>query len=115
MSWFVNNEYHMGCLDIDDLHSSTYLMNGISQPSCKRSVNTEPVRALLDRYTSAGISTHSGNRLCKGAQVLTANCVDAMIDQDGGYTPVIAHAILTYNKWRENIGTRGRHRHYSLT
>lgn len=35
-------------------------------------------------------------------QVLTANGVEVMIDQDGGYTPtpVISHAILTYNRGR---------------
>ena len=37
-------------------------------------------------------------------QVFAANGVTAMIDQDGGYTPtpVISHAILTYNKTRSD-------------
>jgi phosphoglucomutase len=36
--------------------------------------------------------------------VLAANGVEAMIDQDGGYTPtpVISHAILTYNRGRRS-------------
>jgi phosphoglucomutase len=35
-------------------------------------------------------------------EVLAANGVEVMIDQDGGYTPtpVISHAILTYNRGR---------------
>src|SRR5271157_2595556 len=35
-------------------------------------------------------------------EVLAANGVEVMIDQDGGYTPtpVLSHAILTYNKGR---------------
>jgi phosphoglucomutase len=35
-------------------------------------------------------------------EVLAANGIEVMIDQDGGYTPtpVISHAILTYNRGR---------------
>ena len=48
-------------------------------------------------------------------EVLAANGIEVMIDQDGGYTPtpVISHAILTYNRGRTSGGRR-RHRHYSL-
>ena len=36
-------------------------------------------------------------------EVLAANAVEVMIDQDGGYTPtpVLSHAILTYNRGRK--------------
>ena len=51
-----------------------------------------------------GIDTHA---LAEAAfttalEVFAANDVTVMIDQDGGYTPtpVISHAILTYNKGR---------------
>ncbi len=52
-----------------------------------------------------GIDTHalSEPALASALEVLAANDVDAMIDQHGGYTPtpVISHAILTYNKNRK--------------
>ena len=37
-------------------------------------------------------------------EVLAANNVDVMIDQDGGYTPTpsLSHAILTYNRGRKD-------------
>src|SRR5256885_15987522 len=48
-----------------------------------------------------GRDTHalSGPACANALEVLAANGVDAMIDQDGGYTPtpVISHAILSYN------------------
>jgi len=41
-------------------------------------------------------------RLPAPVEVFAANGVELMIDKDGGYTPtpVISHAILTYNKGR---------------
>ena len=49
-----------------------------------------------------GIDTHalSEPALASALEVFAANEVDAMIDERGGYTPtpVISHAILTYNK-----------------
>jgi phosphoglucomutase len=52
-----------------------------------------------------GIDTHalSEPALASALEVLAANDVDAMIDQHGGYTPtpVISHAILTYNRNRK--------------
>ena len=49
-----------------------------------------------------GRDTHAlSEPACASAlEVLTANGVEVMIDQDGGYTPtpVISHAILTYNR-----------------
>jgi phosphoglucomutase len=53
-----------------------------------------------------GIDTHalSEPALASALEVFAANEVDAMIDEHGGYTPtpVISHAILTYNKNRKN-------------
>ncbi|OPY96686.1 phosphoglucomutase, alpha-D-glucose phosphate-specific [Bradyrhizobium sacchari] len=51
-----------------------------------------------------GIDTHAlaEPALVSAVEVFAANGVDIMIDKDGGYTPtpVISHAILTYNKGR---------------
>src|SRR5882672_2869456 len=51
-----------------------------------------------------GRDTHalSGPACASSLEVLAANGVEVMIDQDGGYTPtpVISHAILTYNGGR---------------
>ena len=53
-----------------------------------------------------GIDTHalSEPALASALEVLAANDVDAMIDAHDGYTPtpVISHAILTYNKNRDS-------------
>jgi phosphoglucomutase len=52
-----------------------------------------------------GIDTHalSEPALASALEVFAANEVDAMIDERGGYTPtpVISHAILSYNKNRK--------------
>ena len=51
-----------------------------------------------------GIDTHAlaEPALVSAVEVFAANGVEIMIDQDGGYTPtpVISHAILTYNRGR---------------
>jgi phosphoglucomutase len=51
-----------------------------------------------------GRDTHalSGPACASALEVLASNGVEVMIDQDGGYTPtpVISHAILTYNGGR---------------
>ncbi len=53
-----------------------------------------------------GIDTHAlaEPALASAIEVFAANGVDIMIDEHGGYTPtpVISHAILTYNKGRAN-------------
>jgi phosphoglucomutase len=53
-----------------------------------------------------GIDTHalSEPALASALEVFAANEVDAMIDEHGGYTPtpVVSHAILTYNKGRKS-------------
>ncbi|MFZ5448271.1 MAG: phosphoglucomutase (alpha-D-glucose-1,6-bisphosphate-dependent) [Thermodesulfobacteriota bacterium] len=51
-----------------------------------------------------GIDTHalSEPAFASALEVLAANDVEVMVDADGGYTPtpVISHAILTYNRGR---------------
>ena len=53
-----------------------------------------------------GMDTHalSEPALATVLEVLAANAVEVRIDQDGGYTPtpVISHAILTYNRGRSS-------------
>src|SRR3982750_1121870 len=53
-----------------------------------------------------GMDTHalSEPALVSALEVLAANEVEVMIDQDNGYTPTpaLSHAILTYNRGREN-------------
>ena len=58
-----------------------------------------------------GIDTHAlaEPALASAVEVFAANGVEIMIDQHGGYTPtpVISHAILTYNKGRTNSHADG--------
>jgi phosphoglucomutase len=58
----------------------------------------------IDGPLFLGIDTHalSEPALASALEVLAANEVDVMIDARGGYTPtpVISHAILTYNRGR---------------
>jgi len=58
----------------------------------------------IDGPLFIGIDTHalSEPALASALEVFAANGVQVMIDADGGYTPtpVISHAILTYNKGR---------------
>jgi phosphoglucomutase len=58
----------------------------------------------IDGPLFIGIDTHalSEAALASALEVFAANGVQVMIDADGGYTPtpVISHAILTYNKGR---------------
>src|SRR5437867_1527734 len=58
----------------------------------------------IDGPLFLGIDTHalSESALASALEVLAANEVDVMVDDRGGYTPtpVISHAILTYNRGR---------------
>jgi phosphoglucomutase len=58
----------------------------------------------IDGPLYLGIDTHalSEPAMTSALEVLAANGVEVMIDRDGGYTPtpVISHAILTYNRGR---------------
>ena len=53
-----------------------------------------------------GIDTHalSEPALASAVEVFAANDVNAMVDERGGYTPtpVVSHAILSYNKNRKS-------------
>ena len=64
-----------------------------------------------------GIDTHAlaEPALASAVEVFAANGVDIMIDEHGGYTPtpVISHAILTYNKGRK-IGPCRWCRHHAV-
>lgn len=84
--------------------------------SLKRSFNEQHILAVTQAICDyrrgqattgslyLGIDTHALSQpACDSAlEVLAANGVDVMIDRDGGYTPtpVISHAILTYNRGR---------------
>jgi phosphoglucomutase len=68
----------------------------ITQAICEYRASQGTIGPLyLGRDTHALSEPACANAL----EVLAANGVEAMIDQDGGYTPtpVISHAILTYN------------------
>ena len=62
----------------------------------------------IDGPLFMGMDTHalSEPAFISALEVLAANGVDVMIDQDGGYTPtpVISHAILLYNRRRAASG-----------
>ena len=61
--------------------------------------------AGIDGPLFLGMDTHalSEPAFASAVEVLAANGVETMIDQHGGYTPtpVISHAILTYNRGRK--------------
>ena len=71
----------------------------ITQAICEYRVSQGTVGPLY-----LGKDTHAlSEPACASAlEVLAANGIEMMIDQDGGYTPtpVISHAILTYNRGR---------------
>ncbi len=71
----------------------------ITQAICEYRVNQGTVGPLY-----LGKDTHAlSEPACVSAiEVLAANGIEVMIDQDGGYTPtpVVSHAILSYNRGR---------------
>ncbi len=71
----------------------------ITQAICEYRVSQGTVGPLY-----LGKDTHAlSEPACVSAiEVLAANGIEVMIDQDGGYTPtpVVSHAILTYNRRR---------------
>jgi phosphoglucomutase len=73
----------------------------ISQAICQ-----QRGRAGITGPLFVGIDTHalSEPALASALEVFAANEIDVMIDEHGGYTPtpVISHAILTYNKNRKS-------------
>jgi phosphoglucomutase len=62
-------------------------------------------RAGIDGPLFVGIDTHALSKpaFASALEVFAGNGIDTMIDAAGGYTPtpVISHAILTYNKGRK--------------
>ena len=72
--------------------------------------------AGIDGPLFLGMDTHALSEagLSSALEVLAANGVETMIDAHGGYTPtpVISHAILTYNQGRTS-GLGRRHRHHA--
>ena len=64
-------------------------------------------RAGIDGPLFVGIDTHAlaEPAFCSALEVFCANDVEVMIDAEGGFTPtpVISHAILTYNKGRARL------------
>ena len=63
-------------------------------------------RSGIDGPMFVGIDTHAlaEPALASALEVFAANGIEVMIDAHDGYTPtpVISHAILTYNKGRES-------------
>ena len=82
----------------DGTFNETHIL-AISQAVCQRRR-----AAGVDGPLFIGIDTHALSRpaLATALEVFAANGVDAFIDEHDGYspTPVISHAILTYNRGR---------------
>jgi alpha-D-glucose phosphate-specific phosphoglucomutase len=75
----------------------------------------------IDGPLFLGIDTHalSESAVASALEALAANGVEVMIDEGGGYTPtpVISHAILTYNRGRASgpaARRSGRHPRHRL-
>ncbi|MBV9613442.1 MAG: phosphoglucomutase, alpha-D-glucose phosphate-specific, partial [Acidobacteriaceae bacterium] len=73
----------------------------ITQAICryrKEQGTTGPLFLAMDTHAL------SEPALATALEVLAANEVEVMIDQDGGYTPTpaLSHAILTYNRYRKD-------------
>jgi phosphoglucomutase len=84
---------------LDDAFNETHIL-AITQAICLHRAAHGVTGPLF-----IGIDTHalSVPALATALEVLAANEIETMIDEHGGYTPtpVISHAILTYNKNRK--------------
>jgi phosphoglucomutase len=94
----------------------TFGTSGHRGSSFKRSFNEQHILAVTQAVSEYRTTQHITGPLYLGKdthalsepafitalEVLAANGVNVMIDKDGGYTPtpVISHAILTYNRGR---------------
>jgi phosphoglucomutase len=94
----------------------TFGTSGHRGSSFKRSFNEQHILAVTQAVSEYRAAQHTAGPLYLGKdthalsepafmtaiEVLAANGVNVMIDKDGGYTPtpVISHAILTYNRDR---------------
>src|SRR5437660_8674180 len=92
---------HRGC-SLDNAFNEAHIL-AITQSIClyRR-------QQSIDGPLFIGIDTHalSEPAFASALEVLAANDVEVMVDADNGYmpTPVISHAVLTYNRGRR----RGR-------
>ncbi|HKE58912.1 MAG TPA: phosphoglucomutase (alpha-D-glucose-1,6-bisphosphate-dependent), partial [Pyrinomonadaceae bacterium] len=90
---------HRGC-SLDCAFNETHIL-AITQAIClyRKQQN-------IDGPLYLGIDTHalSEPAFASALEVLAANGVEVMVDADDGYTPtpVISHAILTYNRGRKS-------------
>ena len=88
---------HRGC-SLDNAFNETHIL-AITQAIC--AYRTEH---RIDGPLFIGVDTHalSDPAFASALEVLAANGVEVMIDADNGYTPtpVISHAVLTYNRGR---------------
>jgi len=88
---------HRGC-SLDNAFNEAHIL-AITQSIClyRR-------QQSIDGPLFIGIDTHalSEPAFASALEVLAANDVEVMVDADNGYTPtpVISHAVLTYNRGR---------------
>ena len=89
-------------------HRGSALANGFNEShilAISQAICLYRSQAGIDGPLFIGIDTHalSEPAFASALEVFVANGVDVMIDAQGGYTPtpVISHAILTYNKNRQ--------------
>src|ERR1700730_7033576 len=90
---------HRGCA-FDNAFNEAHIL-AISEAICRYRSRNRITGPLF-----VGIDTHSLSEpaLASALEVFAANNVNAMIDERDGYTPtpVVSHAILSYNKNRES-------------
>ena len=88
---------HRGC-SIDNSFNEAHIL-AITQAIC-----LYRKQQGIDGPLYVGVDTHAlSEPACKSAlEVLAGNCVEVMLDAGNGYTPtpVISHAILSYNRGR---------------
>ncbi|MFZ1122780.1 MAG: phosphoglucomutase (alpha-D-glucose-1,6-bisphosphate-dependent) [Candidatus Binataceae bacterium] len=88
---------HRGC-SIDNSFNEAHIL-AITQAIC-----LYRKQRGIDGPLYVGVDTHAlSEPACKSAlEVLAGNCVEVMLDARNGYTPtpVISHAILSYNRGR---------------
>src|SRR6516165_4980427 len=88
---------HRGC-SLDNAFNEAHIL-AITQAIC-----LYRKQQCIDGPLYIGFDTHalSEPAFASAMEVLAANGVDVMVDADNGYTPtpVISHAILTYNRGR---------------
>src|SRR5262249_2867774 len=90
---------HRGC-SLDTAFNEAHIL-AITQAICLYRTQHD-----IDGPLFIGIDTHalSEPAFASALEVLAANEVEVMVDANGGYTPtpVISHAVLTYNRGRRH-------------